>query len=76
VLDRHWKLWFHHFVHLNGWEVAGIDQRTIEEAYSLPEYAHRDPSDRIIIATARVLQSPVITPDERIRHYPHVDSVW
>ncbi len=75
-LDRHWKLWFRHFVDLNGWDAVGIDLKIVEESYSLPEYAHRDPADRIIIATARLLQCPVVTADKRMRDYPHVDVVW
>jgi PIN domain nuclease of toxin-antitoxin system len=75
-LDRHWKSWFRHFVQLNGWQLVDIDLKIIEEAYSLPEYANRDPADRIIVATARILQCPVVTADRRIRDYPHVDTTW
>ena len=75
-LDRHWKLWFRHFVDLNGWRSVSIDLRIVEESYSLPEYSHRDPADRIIIATARLLQCPVVTADRRMMHYPHVDVLW
>ena len=48
ILDRHWKLWFRHFIQLNAWLVQEIDLDVIEEAYSLPEPFHRDPADRII----------------------------
>ena len=30
---------------------------------------HKDPCDRFIIATAKQLQVPVVTTDERFRHY-------
>jgi PIN domain nuclease of toxin-antitoxin system len=76
TLDRHWKLWFRHFIRLNGWQVLDVGLGQIEEAYSLPDFPHRDPADRIIIATARLLQCPVVTADGRIRGYPHVLSVW
>ena len=46
-----------------------------KQAYSLPEYSHRDPADRIIIATARILRCPLVTADRRILDYPHVDAV-
>jgi PIN domain nuclease of toxin-antitoxin system len=75
-LDRHWKSWFRHFIQLNGWELVDIDLKIMEEAYSLPEYANRDPADRIIVATARILQCPVVTADRRIREYPHVETAW
>lgn len=35
----------------------------------LPDQPHKDPADRIIIATARKLQLTLITRDERILHY-------
>jgi PIN domain nuclease of toxin-antitoxin system len=75
-LDRHWKAWFRHFVDLNGWQVLDVDWKTIEEAYSLPEYPHRDPADRILIATARIHGMPIATADARIRGYPHVETIW
>ncbi|MBI4043131.1 MAG: type II toxin-antitoxin system VapC family toxin [Deltaproteobacteria bacterium] len=75
-LDRHWKIWFRHFVDVNGWDVVPIDLPVIEEAYSLPEPFHRDPSDRILVATSRLYRSTLLTSDQKILNYPHVDSVW
>jgi PIN domain nuclease of toxin-antitoxin system len=75
-LDRHWKRWFRHFVEVNGWEIIPIDLDIIEEAYSLPSPFHRDPADRIIVATARRRGLAVVTADEKILAYPHVDTVW
>ncbi|RME22614.1 MAG: type II toxin-antitoxin system VapC family toxin [Deltaproteobacteria bacterium] len=75
-LDRHWRKWFRHFLDLNGWQTADIDLSTIEEAYSLPEPFHRDPADRIIVATARLLQCPIVTADSKILEYPHVATIW
>jgi PIN domain nuclease of toxin-antitoxin system len=75
-LDRHWKSWFRHFIQLNGWQLVDIDLKIMEEAYSLPEYTNRDPADRIIVATARIYQCPVVTADRRIREYAHVDVTW
>lgn len=44
-------------------------------AYELPEPFHRDPADRQIVATARVLGLTLVTADERILDYPHVSSM-
>jgi PIN domain nuclease of toxin-antitoxin system len=52
----------------------GLD--VVEEAYSLPEPFHRDPADRIIVATARRRDCPVVTADAKIRGYPHVRTLW
>ncbi|MCY3843521.1 MAG: type II toxin-antitoxin system VapC family toxin [Acidobacteria bacterium] len=75
-LDRHWRLWFRHYVERNGWTVLPIDLEVVEEAYALPEPFHRDPADRIIVATARRLAAPVVTADARILGYPHVKTLW
>jgi PIN domain nuclease of toxin-antitoxin system len=76
VLDRHWKLWFRHFVEINDWQTVDIDLPIVEEAYSLPNPFHRDPADRILVATARVLSCPLMTADRKLLDYPHVDTIW
>ena len=42
------------------------------EAYTLPNPFHRDPVDRILVATARSYQATLLTADERILVYSHV----
>lgn len=42
----------------------------------LPEPLHADPADRIIVATARTLEAPLVTRDARLLAYPHVETVW
>jgi PIN domain nuclease of toxin-antitoxin system len=44
-------------------------------AYFPPDFS-RDPSDRIIAATARAEGIPLVTADERIKNYPLVKTVW
>jgi PIN domain nuclease of toxin-antitoxin system len=75
-IDRHWKLWFRHFVEKNGWEVVPVDLPVIEESYSLPGPFHTDPVDRILVATTRLFDARILTADEKIRAYPHVRSEW
>ena len=36
------------------------------ESASLPDTSHRDPADRILVATARVLGATLLTQDQRI----------
>ena len=43
-------------------------------AYSLPTEFHRDPADRILASTARLLDLTLLTADEKILDYPHVRS--
>lgn len=45
------------------------------DAFSLPGDFHKDPADRIIVATARVHQLTIITSDKKILDYPHVHSL-
>ena len=42
------------------------------ESTRLPGDFHRDPADQMIVATARVFDSPLATLDRAIRGYPHV----
>jgi len=76
VIDRHWKKWFRHYVNLNEWRVDSIDLDIMEEAYSLPETFHADPADRIITATARLKKYTLLTADQKILSYPHVNAIW
>ena len=74
-LPGHWKEWLTQVQKENGWSCLDISARIIQEAYSLPDLSHRDPADRILIATARIHQLTVITTDRVILTYPHVASL-
>jgi PIN domain nuclease of toxin-antitoxin system len=37
---------------------------------------HRDPADRILLATAQHLRATLFTPDPAIRRYPEVETYW
>jgi PIN domain nuclease of toxin-antitoxin system len=39
------------------------------ESYALPEAFHRDPADRLIVATARIANATLMTRDRRILDY-------
>jgi PIN domain nuclease of toxin-antitoxin system len=43
---------------------------------NLPNGLHKDPADRMIIATTLVLGGTLVTKDERIRSYPDVNTIW
>jgi PIN domain nuclease of toxin-antitoxin system len=73
-IDGHWKTWFRTLLEVNGWNLAAISGDIVEEAYSLPDPIHRDPADRILIATSRTLRMPLISTDRLILEYPHVES--
>jgi PIN domain nuclease of toxin-antitoxin system len=75
-IDRHWKLWFRHYVDLNDWQCMPIDLDIVEEAYSLPDPFHADPVDRILVATARLHDLHLVTGDQKLILYPHVRTLW
>jgi PIN domain nuclease of toxin-antitoxin system len=62
------RLPFFHFV--------PIDTAIAVQSVNLPGKLHDDPADRIIIATARKMNVPIISKDKRILSYPHVSAVW
>jgi PIN domain nuclease of toxin-antitoxin system len=42
------------------------------ESVFLPDPFHKDPADRILVATARILDIPIVTKDAKILAYPHL----
>lgn len=58
--------------------VVPIEPATGIDAGRLPGKIHGDPGDRLIIATARALDCPLLTPDEKILAYAksgHVQAI-
>ena len=53
-----------------------IDVAVALKSVALPGEFHKDPADRMIVATARKLAAPLVTKDEKIRAYGHVKSIW
>jgi PIN domain nuclease of toxin-antitoxin system len=53
-----------------------VDNEIGVKSVNLPGNFHRDPADRIIVATARKHGVALVTADERIRSYPHVRTIW
>ena len=53
-----------------------VDNRIVASSVNLPDFPHKDPADRIIIATALNTGAKVITADKKILDYPHVQSIW
>lgn len=46
------------------------------KSVNLPGVIHSDPADRLIIATAMAHGGTLITRDEKILNYPHVETLW
>lgn len=57
-------------------QFISVDNRIAADSVNLPGEFHKDPADRIIVATARHHNLQLITKDKRILDYDHVDAAW
>jgi len=70
----------------NDWMQAAFDALPVRlvpispeiswQSTTLPAPFHDDPADQIIVATARIEQSTLISCDKLIQNYLHVKTVW
>ena len=56
-------------------DTVPLTHETAIIAYNLPGEFHRDPADRMLVATAMVHDLTLVSADERILAYPHVLSL-
>lgn len=70
TLDRDVADWLDQADLIEGLELVAMDREIGIQLVFLPGDFHKDPADRIIVATARKFASPVVTADERIIAYP------
>jgi len=68
--------WLHHAIHVAGTRVLSLTADIALDSCSLPGRFHKDPADRLIVATARISHATLVTKDRKIREYAHVQSVW
>ncbi len=53
-----------------------VDNTISLRSVTLPGQFHPDPADRIITATAMTMGLPLVTKDDKIINYPHVQTIW
>ena len=53
-----------------------MDNKIAVQSVNLPDLLHKDPADRIIIATALNIGAKLITSDRKIINYKKVQTVW
>lgn len=68
--------WFDKALSYPGVRLLELTPKIAAESTQLPGDFHRAPADQIIVATARIHACPLVTSDERILVYPHVETIF
>ena len=68
--------WISHLEALPFLHFVPVDNRVAARAVTLDNFPHRDPVDRMIVATALGLGATLITADARLRSYRPLSTVW
>jgi PIN domain nuclease of toxin-antitoxin system len=68
--------WLDYAIHKTGLRVLELTPKVAVESCELPGDFHRDPADRIIVATARINSATLVTKDQKILDYPYAKSIW
>jgi PIN domain nuclease of toxin-antitoxin system len=69
------KEWFKKALDEPKIDVIDLSREIVIESNHLPGTFHRDPADRIIVATSRILNAPLVTSDSKILKYQHVEKI-
>jgi len=69
VLGKSIGLWLEEALADPGPAIDPLSPQIAVESYALPDVFHRDPADRLIVATARVANAKLMTRDQRILDY-------
>jgi PIN domain nuclease of toxin-antitoxin system len=69
VLGKSIGLWLEEALADPGPAIDALTPQVAIESYALPEVFHRDPADRLVVATARVASATLMTRDRRILDY-------
>lgn len=75
VLSMDIARWLDHVSQIDGVRFMPVDNEIGVKSTLLPGEFHKDPSDRMIVATARKLAVPLVTADEKIISYEHVRTI-
>ena len=76
VLSMEVSAWLATVAEIEAVKFLPVDTEIATKSVELPGEFHKDPADRMIVATARKFAVPLITKDEKIRAYPHVKTIW
>ena len=74
LLNMDLESWLEQVAQIEGITFYPVDNEIALKAVTLPGNFHKDPADRMIVATARKLALPLVTTDEKILRYSHVKT--
>ena len=76
VLSMDVASWLDEVSQIDGVQFVPVDNEIGIKSTVLPGEFHKDPADRLIVATARKFAIPVVTADEKLIQYAHVKTIW
>ena len=76
VLPLEIQSWFAAARSYPGLVIEPLDPQDAIESTRLPGSFHKDPADRIIVSIARRYGVPLVTCDQKILNYKHVQTLW
>jgi PIN domain nuclease of toxin-antitoxin system len=68
--------WLSRAIDASGITVIDLSPDIAIDSCNLPGIFHKDPADRIVVASARIHNLTLLTKDKKILDYRHVKSVW
>lgn len=75
-LATHPDIWLEKVESLSSVRFISVDNKVASLSVNLATFSHKDPVDRMIVATSILHGAPLVTSDEKILRYPHVQSIW
>ncbi|MBI5863986.1 MAG: type II toxin-antitoxin system VapC family toxin [Planctomycetes bacterium] len=75
VFDCPLDSWFDAAIRAAGVRIADVNAQIAVESTRIPDWPHRDPADRILVATARFLGCDFVTEDTKILAYRHANAI-
>ena len=76
ILPRPVDEWLSLALDYPGVRLIELSPEIVVASTRLPGSFHRDPADQIIVATARVNGCPLVTSDQKLISYEHVETVF
>ena len=68
--------WVEQALNMSHFQLLPLSPEIAIESTRLPQPFHQDPSDQMIVASARLFDATVLTVDQQILSYPHVRVLW